>query len=291
MTTRQTKKLAVLGFGDIGQRLFRRLGSRYHCTALSRTEKLGPWQWRQTEATDKTSLRHAIGDLDELIISMVPGERSDLGYQQAYVVPIQQLLELAATAARFPKITFVSSTSVMHQNQAEWVDEHSECRPQRFNGQRVYEAEQLLSNSRLDYTIVRFSGIYGPGRERLITRVKQGLGNTATATWSNRIHVDDCAAVLEHLLNMDSHRQTFIASDCCPVVSTDVSDFIRSSLELAEVEPENGPVTEETAGTKEETRGARETGKKCCNKKLLDTGFTFQYPSYREGYSALLSQC
>ena len=36
--------------------------------------------------------------------------------------------------------------------------------------------------------------------------------------------------------------------------------------------------------------GSRGSNKRCRNTKLLETGYTFQYPSFREGYAAELAE-
>ena len=47
-------------------------------------------------------------------------------------------------------------------------DETSATEPSRYNGRVLLEGEQVAQRSGLDYTNVRFGGIYGPGRMRLL---------------------------------------------------------------------------------------------------------------------------
>lgn len=290
------KKLAVLGFGDLGHRLFQRVADRYQCFALSRTEKLctensgAQWQWRKTDADDKNSLRQAIADIDFLVISMVPGERSDQAYYRAYVKPLELLLELAAEHDHFAKIVFVSSTSVMPHNQGQWVDETSPCAPTKYNGLRLKQAEDLLQQSQLDHLVVRFSGIYGRGSSRLTEKVRKGDWRTAEPSWTNRIHADDCAGVLEHLLDLDANRELFIGSDCGPALNVDVFEFIAGQLNLSSHSNHSSKdtlVKTEMQSDKKETDETKSehSGKRCSNQKLLNSGFKFRYSSYREGYS------
>lgn len=274
MTTNTPAKLGVLGFGDLGQRLFKRVADQYQCIALSRSDKPGPWQWRQTDAGNSQSLAAAIVDLDYLVISMVPQERSEQGYQQAYVKPIKDLIALDRDGVALPFIIFVSSTSVMHQNQGEWVDERSPCQPQRYNGQCLLEAEKLLQDSRLKFTVLRFSGIYGPGRHRLITMVQENTSTAKTELWTNRIHADDCAAVLAHLIKIKANGELFIGTDQQPVCDAEVKQFIAVQLGLA------APAMSEPGLG----------GKRCRNQKLLDSGYQFIHPSYQEGYKKMIRE-
>lgn len=284
------KKLAVLGFGDLGRRLFQRVADRYQCIALSRTEKkhsensVAQWQWRKTDAGDKNSLRQAIAGIDLLVISMVPDERSDQGYYRAYVKPVELLLELAAEQEHFTKIVFVSSTSVMPHNEGQWVDETSLCAPVKFNGQRLKQAEDLLQQSQLDYLIVRFSGIYGRGSRSLIEKVKQGDWNKAEPSWTNRIHADDCAAVLEHLLGLNAKRELFIGSDCGPALNLDVYKFIAGQLNPTQNKSGTTEGPQFESKPENENENKKQSGKRCSNQKLLNSGFNFIHPSYKEGY-------
>jgi len=274
MTTNKQAKLGVLGFGDLGQRLFKLVADRYRCIALSRSDKPGPWQWRQTDASHSQSLAAAISDLDYLVISMVPQERSERGYQQAYIKPIKDLIALGQDGVALPFIIFVSSTSVMHQNQGEWVDERSPCQPQKYNGQCLMAAETLLQDSSLNFTVLRFSGIYGPGRHRLIKMAQDNIGIAKAEHWTNRIHADDCAGVLAHLIEIKANRELFIGSDQQPACDAEVKQFIALRLGLAKPQ-----LSEPGLG-----------GKRCRNQKLLDSGYQFIYPGYQEGYKKIIKE-
>ena len=269
------RTLGVLGFGDIGRRLFARLQDGMECVAISRTPKPGTWHWRQGDATQRENLVATIGDLDILVMTLTPAERTDAGYRTAYVETMVNVVDICRTLHHPPLIFFVSSTAVFHQDNGEQVDERSPCQPNRFNGQRLLEAEQLLVNSGLPYCIVRYSGIYGPGRHRLIEQVrKQPLPIDAPNGWSNRIHSEDCAGVLAHLIQLKNEQRgnLYIATDDCPAPSLEVKHYIAHALGLidaAEVTPVSG-------------------GKRCHNGALKASGYHFQFPSYREGYAAVI---
>jgi len=101
-----------------------------------------------------------------------------------------------------PKLViWVSSTSVYGNNQGDWVDEASPTHPISFSGKLLLEAEQQIQSLPCAHSIVRFSGIYGPGRTRILSQIKAGVGRAAKPEqWSNRIHSEDCAGVLAHLI-------------------------------------------------------------------------------------------
>src|SRR5690606_24982960 len=101
------------------------------------------------------------------------------------------------------RVLFASSTAVYGQDDGSWVDETSPTEPRRFTGRCLLEAEALLAGSGLGFSNVRFAGIYGPGRGRLLSQVLDGsavFGSEPHIT--NRIHRDDCAGFLQHLIGM-----------------------------------------------------------------------------------------
>ena len=65
-------------------------------------------------------------------------------------------------------------------------------------------------------------GIYGPGRTRLIDSVRDGsaVGPVGPPVFTNRIHRDDCARVLEHLLFLPDPAPLYLAVDDDPVRSS-----------------------------------------------------------------------
>ena len=99
---------------------------------------------------------------------------------------------------------FASSTSVYAQHQGEWVDETSPTESESFSGRCIRHGEQLLADYPWPAVAVRFGGIYGPGRTRLIDSVRDGSASRSPGApiYTNRIHRDDCARVLEHLLDL-----------------------------------------------------------------------------------------
>lgn len=228
---------------------------------------------------DAAELARLLPDVpDVIVMTPTPDERSDSGYAQAYGGSVQALLDyLERSSGAAPRlILFASSTGVYGQQQGEWVDENSSTEPANFTGQRLLEAEQRLLNSPYQSCIVRFSGIYGPGRQRLIQQVVRG--QTAPATplvYSNRIHADDAAAVLAHLLQQPALDNCYIATDCDPAPIHEVHQWLGAELGL-----------DATPGNTASERGS----KRCNNARLLSTGFQFRYPSYRQGYLSVLDE-
>ena len=123
----------------------------------------------------------------------------------------------------------------------DWVDETTEANPVTFSGEILLQAEQIIKDLPCSSTVVRFSGIYGPGRTRLIDQVQEAKGRPKTPQqWSNRIHADDCGGVLAHLIELyESDRSiepVYLASDCQPVTQHDIRNWIADRLSVDLIE-------------------------------------------------------
>ena len=92
---------------------------------------------------------------------------------------------------------YVSSTGVYGQCHGEEVDEESATEPVEESGRVVLEAERLLHQQLPEAVILRFAGIYGPGR--LLRRQAIEAGEVLVGDpekWLNLIHVADGAAAV-----------------------------------------------------------------------------------------------
>ena len=125
-------------------------------------------------------------------------------------------------------------------------------------------------------TVLRCAGIYGPGRTRLIDAVRQGTASMS-GRCTNRIHRDDIAGAILHLMAASVVPATLLLSDDEPAPQRDVTAFIAARLGV--------PLP---AGTTSDAP-ARGGDKRCNNARLHATGYALLYPTYREGYSEMLA--
>jgi nucleoside-diphosphate-sugar epimerase len=221
------------------------------------------------------------GPLDYLVYCVAASASGEAGYRAAYVDGLRYVLGwLAETRQRPKRLLFVSSTSVYAQRDGEWVDETAAVEPEGFSGRIMLEAEQLLLNSGLPASVLRLSGIYGPGREFLLNQVRQGYQVSSTAPlYGNRIHADDAAGLLAFLLQAD--RRGVLLDDCyigvddAPAALHEVVGWLREYLAVS--------------ASAEVATSRRSGSKRCSNARVRALGWTPQYPSYREGYTALLA--
>ncbi len=275
------EKLLVIGCGDIGQRLASQLGRfNYQITGIRRhcPPNLPYLNYVTCDVGDIKALKQVLAEnFDSIVITMTPSERSDAGYEQAYVRTCQHLIQALEEFQLTPRlIIFVSSTAVYAQDDGRWIDESSTTEPTGFSGRRLLEAEQIIRSSRFNHSIVRFSGIYGPGRHRLIEPVKQGRASASTH-YTNRIHVDDCAGFLAHLLNQQTPlTPVYIATDSAPTPMIEVVSWIAAQLGIEKFLSDDA-VNE---------RG----NKQLSNQLMLASGYQLRYSDFRAGYAGMIRE-
>jgi len=223
--------ILIVGCGDIGIRCAAQLRQQGHSITGIRRNLAALPDWLPGLSADVTKLSDLVclqdHSFDVVIYILAAAAFNETDYQAAYVTGVENTLAALAKSSQLPtRFIFVSSTGVYHQNSGETVDEDSPTEPVSFNGRIVLEGEQLVRASGFG-TCVRFSGIYGPDRLRMINRVAagQGSGHKSTA-YSNRIHVEDCARVLVHLVSLlaanESLHDLYLASDNRPATTSEV---------------------------------------------------------------------
>ncbi|MDH3686520.1 MAG: SDR family oxidoreductase [Myxococcales bacterium] len=217
------------------------------------------------------TLKGVPADLDAVVYAVSAGAREDPAYRRAYVEGVEHLCGVVAPA----RFVFVSSTSVYGQVAGEWVDEESPTEPRAFAGRRVLEGEQL-ARAAPGGVAIRFGGIYGPGRTRLRDSVAEGRARWRPQHFTNRIHRDDCAGALRHLLDLERPESVYVGVDREPSEERTVLEWLarRAGVEA--------PSPSESGA---ETRGVG--SKRCSSRRLVESGYVFRYPTFREGYAAL----
>jgi len=220
------------------------------------------------------------GAVDYLVYCAAATDHDEAGYRAAYVQGLQNVLSWLNDFGQVPeRLLFVSSSSVYGQQEGELVDENSETVASGSSGRLMLEAEQVALNSGIPASIVRLTGIYGPGREWLLTQVRRGYRVAVEPPlYGNRIHADDAAGLMAVLLQA-AHQGTplqdiYIGVDDAPAPLAEVVAWLREYLGVTEWADD---------------ASVRRTGsKRCSNARAKALGWTPKYPSYREGYAAIL---
>lgn len=261
--------LLVAGFGDLGARVAeRRLAGGAHVLGL-----------RRREITPRPGLRGLRVDLatgagmdrlprrpEALLYCPAPDVRDEAAYRTLYRDGLRRLLD----RLEVPRVLLVSSTAVYAQDAGEWVDEDSPALASSFNGRVLLEAETEALLHR-GGSVLRLSGLYGPGREAMLRRAR--AGQAGAQRWSNRVHIDDAAAAADIVLAapLDQALGSWLGSDDCPALECDVQAWIRAREDLPAITPDAGP----------------EQGRRVANGRLRGLGWSPDYADFRAGYAAL----
>ncbi|WP_439860477.1 NAD-dependent epimerase/dehydratase family protein [Pseudomonas sp. MBLB4136] len=278
-------RVLIAGCGDVGTRLGLRLAEGgWAVHGLRRSVACLPAAIRPVTAdlqADGCPSGWPKGGLDYLVYCAAANQRDEAGYRAIYVEGLRRVLDWLARHGQKPRrLLFVSSSGVYGQQQGEWVDEESPAQAAGFSAQVMREAEQLALHSGIDATRVRLAGLYGPGRQWLLSQVRQGYRVASEPPlYANRIHVEDAAGLLAFLLQADARgvalADCYLGVDDAPAPLHEVVAWLREQLGVSHWAPE---ATVRRAGSK-----------RCSNARARALGWAPSYPSYREGYGAILA--
>ncbi|RDL44864.1 epimerase [Marinomonas piezotolerans] len=219
-------------------------------------------------------------DVDLLYLIMTPLGRTADAYQKAYVDAANAVVSAYQHRPNKPNVVFVSSTSVYGQSQGQLITDESVALPATATAEKLLEAETILANA-LPTTAVRCSGIYGPGRYRLLDGVRQAEPWKANS-WTNRIHRDDVVSGLCLLGDLALAGETLpravLASDEQPVSMWEVKLWLSHQLNVAPPLPDQIAFSDYFPTS----------GKRIVASKLKQMGWRPQYPSYVSGYESML---
>jgi len=283
------KRILIVGCGKIGLRVANLLSTEHEVWGLSRSTQNshnGNPNHITFITADVCKLESLSGqfpeNLDYIIYCVAPAERNEAAYRELYLTGLKNIIDYLPAQHALKRLYFVSSTSVYHQDDHSLVDEMSPALPSSFSGRVLLEAEGFCNHLPIPSTIIRFSGIYGAERSRLIEQVKTHKAKLSTDyRLTNRIHEDDCVSFIQHLIQEDilgkQSESLYLASDSMPVDLNEVIKFLASNLAIKLTEKPSNDAEKRRAGNK-----------KCSNRRMLDSGYRLHFPSYQEGYLAMI---
>ena len=284
-------RLLISGCGYVGTALGLLLASEDHTVfGLRRNTSVLPPEIHPIEADFSTHLPPSAlpRDLDAVVHAASPGGSTDESYKTAYVDGPRNLLSVLASQSTPRRFVLVSSTGVYGQKNGEWVDEDSPTEPGSTSGRRLLEGESLVLGGPVPAVVLRLGGIYGPGRTGAIERaLRKQPREVDPPRYTNRIHRDDCAGALRHLLLLQGPNPVYLGVDHEPATRRTVAEWLASRPGLSSPNVEVPQLA--TRANTNDTLRAR-TNKRCSNARLVASGYRFRYPTFREGLAALLHQ-
>jgi nucleoside-diphosphate-sugar epimerase len=246
-------------------------------------EKIAPFI---ADLGDPESLEDLPVGLDFVFYTAAADEAAETAYRSAYLTGLENILTaLSSQNQNLKRFFFTSSTAVYAQSTGEWVDEDSPAEAAHFRGRIMREAEEMALGGPYPATVVRFGGIYGPGRTRLIEAARRALETGSpvetgdgppeeAGPYVNRIHREDCAGVFHHLMGMSEPAPLYVGVDHEPAGKCEVLRWLAGELRVSDtrnIRPGGG------------------RGKRCSSARLRAAGYTFIHPTFREGYGAILA--
>ncbi|MGO4702739.1 SDR family oxidoreductase [Dyella sp. 2RAB6] len=274
-----TGRVLLAGCGDLGMRVAPRLLARGdEVWALRRSpahDGEHGVRWLRGDLTQPQTLRQLPQGITRVVYAPTPGAREEAAYRAVFVDGLKHLLD-ALSGAPLQRVLFVSSSAVYGEHGDGWVDEETPPAPPGFNGRVLLEAEQWLAAHAVPSISLRLAGIYGPGRMQLLERLRAGEARVPRDPphWSNRIHVDDAAAAIVHLLGLPAPESVYVGVDDTPLPMHVLYEHLAGLIGAPR--PADGPAPPGVGS------------KRLSNARLRASGFAFGWPDAREGYRALL---
>lgn len=279
-------RILIAGCGDIGLAAGQLLADDGHdVVGLRRHPPANDNKIRYIKAdlSNPADLEKIDSGFDLVIYILTPDDRSEQSYRNVFESGVANLLNFFSENNPDTRFLFVSSTSVYGQTHGEWVDEDSVTEPDRITGKIILQAERAFLAHCSSNCIIRYSGIYGRNRSRLLDLVARcDEVQYQPAYYTNRIHRDDCVAVLRFLSNKmvagAALEPVYLASDDDPAAKWDVFNDLTDKLGVER--PEKAILPQ-----------GSDQNKRCSNRRLKQLGYSFIYKSYRDGYNFIEPGC
>lgn len=262
----------LVGCGKLGTELGRRLvADGVEVVAMRRTGAALPAGFSAITDDIRVAARRALPACESVVITLPPDAEAQ-GARDIYSSALTNLAE--ALPSRPSRVVFVSSTRVLEGRAGAVPLTESDAAAPIGDRARALLAGEALAAELFGAVTVRPAGIYGPGRDSLIRRVRE-QAPVDYSRRTNRIHEDDLVGLLHTMLRAQDPPALIHAVDAEPAPLGEVVTFIAGRLA---VEPPPR-LTPETGG-----------GTVLDGRLLMDLVGSLRFPSFREGYAQMLRE-
>lgn len=231
-------KIAVLGCGYVGAQ-FARLAKAHGHEILGVVRSDASRDRLRAEGLAAEAFDIQQGDwsllpgtFDAVVYAASTGGGGPEAYALAYDVGVKRALAWAkSVGAR--KFVFTSSTGVYRQDDGLAVNEDSAAGGTP-TADAILEGERAVMAAELECVrVLRFGGLYGPGRHHLVDQIKRGenvIGGRVDH-FINYLHRDDAASsVLASLVSGPAGARIYNVSDGNPVTKSQLARWIAQRL-------------------------------------------------------------
>ena len=207
------------------------------------------------------------------------------GYRKSYLEGQRSIMEWA-NGQSIESYVYTSSTSVYAQDGGVVVSETVDTADAPLTGQVLLQSEELLHEFSANWYVLRLAGIYGPGRHYLLDQLREGAGNIpGRGDYTlNMIHRDDIVSAIQSALSGCAPSGIYNIADDAPAHKAEVLAYLAERLNLPVPTFQPDQVSERLR-----RRGGRMPDRIISNAKAKELlRWQPKYPSYREGYEALV---
>ncbi|MDN3274522.1 SDR family oxidoreductase [Frankia sp. RB7] len=274
-------RLFILGLGYSARHFVRKFGGSFSYVAGTVRDPAARVDLAGIEVHGFSGSRPAdatvdrMREADVLLVSIPPGGAGDPA--------LTALGDLLAKDHR--KVIYLSTIGVYGDHAGGWVDESTPPQSSLDRARMRVAAERAWTDTANgDVAILRLAGIYGHGRNALVT-LRSGTARRIIRPGQvfNRIHVDDIASAIMAAINHNSGG-TWNVCDDEPAPPQDVIAYAAQLMDIT-------PPAEEAFATAEMSAMARSfysSSARVSNARLKhELRVTLTYPTYRHGLDAL----
>lgn len=274
-------RLFILGLGYSARHFVRRFGGSFsHVTGTVRDpakrEDLAGLELHAFSGNRPgRGTVERISDADVILISIPPSGTGDPA--------LAALGDVLAAGQR--KVVYLSTIGVYGDHAGGWVDESTPPQSSLERARMRVAAEQAwMETTHGGVAILRLAGIYGPGRNALVT-LRSGTARRIIKPGQvfNRIHVDDIASAIMAAINHNSSGIWNVCDDE-PAPPQDVIAYAAQLMGIASPDEEAFATAEMSAMA----RSFYASSARVSNARLKrELGVALTYPTYRHGLDAL----
>ena len=265
--------ILFIGYGKTSWRVAKQLFEQGHqITTISQSAKMDEYATHLIQDVHQLNLAH-IPPIDWVYVLLSPNESTPEAYQRVYVDSVQPISK-ALKQHPVQKVVVVSSTRVYGENHGERIDDEAEMKPNDEQGRLLLKMEQLWQQAYPSASIIiRPTGIYGTSVARML-KLAEKTKTYPNRHWSNRIHIDDLANFLAHLLHVEHAEKSYIVSNNQPSLLHETIQWFQRQLHLPELVLQSDGCS----------------GKRIYATRMAEMGFQLQHKDCFEDYLEMLGK-
>ena len=215
-----SKKVLILGYGDIANRLSKLLSKKdFDLYAVSKSikkiENFYMYDW-----LSDNQLKLDQKDFNSVIFFPKPFDMTEAGYKKGFIDGSRNILNILEKI-NFRKLILISSTRVYGREQIGLLDESTEPQPSDFRGKLVYDYENLfIKKYNKETFVLRFAGLYT---------------NKSEVTFLNNLHRDSAAEIIYFILSNQNFETKSYIINCVNSVNAVPGERLISNKKLIDL--------------------------------------------------------